>query len=328
MNVAFILHGEPQLEALNRLDPDRDWRELVVGERAWILQTYLRMRAAGHAVSLQTDLPHEGIAVFSSKQRHILRRTARNSTRAILVGVREDVGETLIADFEVVQNKHQADTRRRFFIPLWPQPNLLPRIPGRGTRIENIAFKGFLGNLHAEFQTETWRAQLGARGVRFLCDATPYLKQATDSRTLAWNDFREVDLILAVRPHDPRLHPRKPATKLYNAWHAGVPAILGPEIAYRELRRSELDYFEVSSVAEAMQAVERLVREPARYVAMVENGRRRAAEFTPDAIRLCWTDLLFRNIPERAHDSHVRRWQALPLWLKSATRRVTRVFRQ
>src|SRR5436309_1927650 len=81
-------------------------------------------------------------------------------------------------------------------------------------------------------------------------------------------------LVLAVRPEGRSTN--KPASKLVNAWLAGVPALLGPEIAYRELRRSELDYCEVSSLAEAQAAVDRLLGDPGLYNAMVENGRARA----------------------------------------------------
>jgi hypothetical protein len=127
-----------------------------------------------------------------------------------------------------------------------------------------------------------------------------------------------------VRPPDKKLHARKPATKLYNAWLAGVPAILGPEQAYRELRRSDLDYLEVKNVPEALAAVDRLIREPALYAAMVENGKRRAEEFTIDAIRKRWVDLLYRAIPAMSANPRVSFWRGKPVGLKVAARRAAR----
>ena len=50
MPVTFFLPGEPDLERLRGLDPERDWSEFVRGEHAWILQTYLRLRGAGRPV--------------------------------------------------------------------------------------------------------------------------------------------------------------------------------------------------------------------------------------------------------------------------------------
>ncbi len=75
----------------------------------------------------------------------------------------------------------------------------------------------------------------------------------------------------------------KPAWKLFNAWLAGVPAILGPEAGYRELRRDPLDYLEAGDPDAAMQALARLLDEPGLYPAMVANGTARGADFTVEA---------------------------------------------
>lgn len=77
MDVTFFLHGEPHLEALKRLDPDRDHREFQTGERVWILQTCLRPRAAGHAIELRDCWPRCGLLLFDARQKHELRRLFR-----------------------------------------------------------------------------------------------------------------------------------------------------------------------------------------------------------------------------------------------------------
>jgi hypothetical protein len=262
MNITFFLAGEEDAEVLRRLDPDRDWRELQLGERAWILQTYLRLAHAGYPVELATSPPAEGIVVFHAKQARALRSQWRRLRNAILLGVRADNRQPLIADFEVVQNGRFADGERRFFIPHWPQPGLIPRDASRGLAIRRIAFKGFAQNLHPEFRSPAWRELLAAHEIEWEVDAVPFAGAATDRMGIEWPDFRQVDLLLAVRPRDRRLWTSKPATKLLNAWQAGVPALLGPEHAYRELRRSELDYLEVDSLATAKAAVLRLLERP------------------------------------------------------------------
>lgn len=318
--VTFVLHGEP-LDELRRLDPDRDWREFVTGERAWILQTYLRLRATGAAVHLAAELPADGIGVFSSKQRRALVRGQRRSTQAVLIGVRQDVGEALIADLEVVQNEVQADETRRFYIPHWPQPGMLGRDPARGTRIETIAYKGFLGNLHPAFREAAWLGFLRERGIRWLVDAAPYTDDFVEAATLEWNDFRDVDLVIAVRAPDAQLHPRKPATKLYNAWLAGVPALLGPEVAYRALRRSALDYLEVADVRAAQAAIAQLHSSPSLYADMVSNAHARASEFRSDVLVRRWHDFLFSVVPTLAARADVSRWQGRSLRRKELSRR-------
>lgn len=320
MSVTFVLIDDAAPETLAHLDPDRDWREFVTGERAWILQTYLRMRSAGADVRLAPQLPPGGIAVFASKQRRRLVASGA-STEALLVATRSDVGEALIADVEIVQNAHQANGVRRFFIPHWPQPGLIARDPARGSAIETIAFKGFLANLHPAFRDDEWQRYLREARLRWLADATPYKRDGVDAAALEWNDFRTVDLILAVRDPDPQLHPRKPATKLCNAWLAGVPALLGPEVAYRELRRSPLDYIEVSSPAEARAAIARLRADPGLYAAMVANGHARSREFDAPAVAARWHEFLFTRAPRLGERADIRRWRGRSLRVKELARR-------
>jgi glycosyltransferase involved in cell wall biosynthesis len=323
MRVTFFLAGRGDPASLARLDPDRDWREFQQGEDAWILQTWLRLARAGHPAALAAEPPAEGLVVFHAKQARELRRRLGRTRDLVLVGVRGDNREPLLADFEIVQNGRFADGRRRFFLPHWPQPGLVPRDPARGARIERVAYKGYEANLHPEFRSPSWGEFLRENGIEWLVDAVEFAGAATDRSAVEWPDFRTIDLIVAVRPPERKQRTSKPATKLVNAWLAGVPALLGPEYAFREIRRSELDYLEVASAAEARAAVERLRRDPGLYRAMVENGRARAAEFTADAILPRWVELLDRTIPERAAG---RSWsRGVPLALKLSARRLLRL---
>jgi hypothetical protein len=154
--------------------------------------------------------------------------------------VRGDHRPVTAADFEVVQNAAQADSRRRFFVPHWSQPGLLPRDPARGARIERAAFKGFSANLHPGLASADWREALARRGIEWVADVAVYRRSETPAERLDWNDFRAVDAVVALRPARTGGHLNKPATKLYNAWRAGVPAVLGREAGFRELRQSEL----------------------------------------------------------------------------------------
>lgn len=316
----FFLGGGEDLASLSGIDPDRDWRELQTGERAWILQTFLRLRRAGHPVALSASVPAGGTVVFHAKQEKEVRRRA--GREVVLVGARADNREALIADFEILQNGVFADGRKRFFIPHWPQPGLAPRDSARGERIERIAYKGFAANLHPDFRTPGWTGFLAAEGLDWVVDAVAFAGR--NRLELEWPDFRTVDLLLAVRPPERKTRRSKPATKLVNAWLAGVPALLGPELAFRELRRSELDYLEVASVAEARAAVLRLRRDPGLYRAMVENGRRRGADFAVEALVPRWAELLFETIPALAESGRVSLLRKLPLPARVAGRWLAR----
>ena len=324
MRVTFLLAGETDLDTLRTLDPDRDEAALQRGERAWVLQTYLRLARAGHPVELAGVAPRDGVIVFHVKQRGFLRRLDAPG-RAILLGIRADNRTSGFCDFEVVQNGCFADDRRVFFIPFWPQPALAPRDPGRGGRIERICFKGFVDNLDPAFRTPQFVRALADRGVALEVHGVPWRRAADRDDHLAWGNYNDVDLVLAVRPPDRRLHTSKPASKLINAWHAGVPALLGPEYAYRELRRGPLDYLEVATPDDALAAVDRLRSDPALYRAMVDNGRQRAGRFTHEAVLDRWVKLLFQTLPIRLSAPRPIVDRRVPLPVRWALREAVRV---
>jgi hypothetical protein len=74
-----------------------------------------------------------------------------------------------------------------------------------------------------------------------------------------WHDYSDTDVVLAIRELDrDNLWQGKPASKLYNAWHAGVPAILGYVSAFRSERETKLDYLQATSVREVILALKKL----------------------------------------------------------------------
>jgi hypothetical protein len=85
-----------------------------------------------------------------------------------------------------------------------------------------------------------------------------------------------------------------------------VPAIVSPELPYRELRRSEIDYLEARSAAEALAAIDRLRSDAALYSAMVENGLARAREFHHTQLAARWVDALWQTVPERTSGAGFR----------------------
>src|SRR5512141_1027952 len=217
--VSFVLlQDDRPLAELAALDPDRDWRELATNTRAWILQTYLRLKAAGCAVALRERIPDSGIAVIcASDYRKVLQRRWDASDAMNVVARGSERRTPPFADATVVQNPVEADSLRQFFIHLWPQAGLLPRDRSRAASIKRAAFKGFPRNLDAAFQGPVWSDFLRAHGVEWVRDAVPYAGLKTETGGLQWPDCRDVDLIVAVRPENPAMYPDRPASKLINA---------------------------------------------------------------------------------------------------------------
>lgn len=292
----FVIPSGVTIERLRQIDPDRDWTDMRLGRDRWIVQPYLRLRARGWNVTLGSDVPSTGVVVYHKEtHREVLRRFPRGGD-AVLVACRADFRSADEADFEVVQNGFYQDPSRVFFIPFWPQPGLIARDPARGHTVENVAFKGHVGNLLPELRSAEFQQFLSQHGMRLVLD-TLGERDTSVPVPAAWHDYSAVDVVLAVRPRGGREHTHKPGTKLYNAWLAGVPAILSNDYAYRELRRSELDYIEVESVEDVRAALLRLREDRALYEAMVANGRDRGRDFSVESITDRWERLLFQTLP-------------------------------
>jgi len=330
MKVTFYLPDEPNLPQLITLDPDKDWKRFRKGQR-WTVQTYIRLKRNGNKVGISNILPEKGIVVYQQRHKDSLKKELirRKIKDLVLVCIRGDKSESLIADFEILQNDKWADNKRFFHIPYWPQPGLIPRDKRRKNKVETIAFKGFHQNLHDYFLNGKWSKWLVNNNMKWQLDSQEFYSSEENGVSADWHDYRNVDVIVAMRPKPKRIDQKngftaKPATKLYNSWHAGVPALLAPEYAFQQLRKSELDYIEVNSIQEVKDAVIKLQSNPDLYQAMVENGLNRATDYSVEQILSKWEDFLFDQLPKLIGTSNFKRNKMIPFQLKILIRRLQR----
>jgi glycosyl transferase family 1 len=298
-SVAFYL---PDQRALNGRDPDtldcdRDWHVFGTGVYVWVLQTYVRLRAAGAPVRLTRTPALAGVVVTHADYVERLLAEAPSAPDLTILSARADRPPQLYADIEVVQNRSSVEDFQ-IFVPSWNQPGLIPRRHDRGTRVETIAYVGARKQVHDDLAHRDWADALRSRG---LCWEMRMVDFGGNDRLYAdhrWNDYSTIDVVVAVRP--PAMWSRKkPAAKLTNAWAAGTPAILSPEPAYAELRSSHLDYLEARNGAEALDAIDRLRRDRGLYAAMVARGLERAREFETGAVAARWAEVLWQTVPSR-----------------------------
>jgi hypothetical protein len=238
----------------------------------WTLQTYLYLNDHGFPCQLVAGMPEEGIIV---SHRDYLSDDLQPNSKSLIVCLRADVNRHPYAQLHVVQNPHQdiakssTELWESHFIPHWPQPAIIPRDPTRADLFENVTFLGNEVNLVPEFRDQSWYDQLDQLGLKFQ-------KKLNHNE---WHDYSSTDVILAVRSMGTQNKWNgKPASKLYNAWHSGIPAILGCESAFQAERKNELDYLEAISLEEVIIALSRLKNEKDFRLAMVENGWLRSQE--------------------------------------------------
>ncbi|MGF1508190.1 MAG: glycosyltransferase [Myxococcota bacterium] len=282
----------PELRSGLPDDLEPSFRKCSEGVHIWAVQSVIYLRQRGLDVRLSRKLINDEICVVPYHDlfaRHL-------PFRSFVVACRLDSARPAICEMQTVLSQScVVDPNQDFFMPQWVNPVIKRRDPARGGQAKVLSFKGTLNNLAWPFRRSDFAERLQAHGLRF--ESSPDLPKAQLIED--WCDHRNVDLILAVRNLTEADYKVKPPVKLLNSWSAGVPALLGPEPSYRDLYRDDLDFVEVQTPEDVVQACIALARDPARYVAMVERGYQRAEAFTPDAIATAWHTFLGGPVMER-----------------------------
>jgi hypothetical protein len=275
----------PDLADLDESSIDAQPLRFRGGVNNWVIQTFLRLRSSlatyGVVASLGQSFRQDCINVA---HRDSLARLSADYARYCIVGIRADRPPLRVTRWEIVQNKVAKRARWRRYMPLWPQPGLLRRSPSRGRAIRTIGYFGRTGACPGWFFDPSFHAALDAIGVEF------------HVHDPAWHDYSDVDVALSCRIESPTMLRQKPASKLVNAWLAGVPLLAKPEPAFEALRRSPLDYLPIAGPQDVIAAIERLRSDPELYEAMVANGSRRGEEFTVAETRERWLDFLVHDV--------------------------------
>lgn len=308
---------------------EENWPGFGLGIYAWTLQTYLRLQDEGFPCQLVRQLPGSGIVLIHQNALRAHKTPIKPGQNLLLICIKAEGRRHPYAQLHVVQNPVEAQMRNsHYFLPHWPQPGLIPRDPQRSDRFENIAFFGHVDQLAPELQAPSFARTLESMGLRWHpltnCNAWNDYSQV-DNR---WNDYSQVDAILAVRSFDPRrTYLNKPATKLYNAWLAGVPAVLGAESAYQTAGNKGKNYWEVNSLPELISALERLKHDLNFRQALVQNGKIAARAIAPTCILARWRNFL-EQIAIPTYDrwnKMVRPWQQIRLETDRCLRNLERI---
>jgi len=297
---------------------DENWPGFGIGLYAWTVQTYLRLKASDFPCQLTKTVPDEGLVLVHRNAFWAADCSLKAGCRRLLICLKADLRPHPQAQIHVVQNPLETATlRRSYYLPHWPQPGLIPRHPSRGDRFETIAFLGRQVQLAQELRCSFWEDSLKSLGLQWRPCLTPNCWQDYRQLEANWHDFSAIDGIVAVRSFDRRqrylkqYYLNKPATKLYNAWLAGVPAVLGPEPAYRAEGEPGLNYLEATSVSGMLAALKQLRDNPPLRHALVQQGRLIAATIQPDQLTARWRQFL-----EQVAVPAYERWRSTPRWVQ------------
>jgi len=264
--------------------------------QCWIYQTWLALRQRGFTTELSDSIPDEGLLVALTGT---LAPDFRAPRDLFVAGIVADGLPHPGAHVHIVQNAlHARRLNGAVFMPLWPQPGLQPRNEARGDKFKRVAFFGHAPNLAPELRDEKWQQRV--------CAETGALFEIRSAGH--WDDYRDVDAVVAIRDFRGGRQMHKPSTKLYNAWLAGVPFIGGTDSSYAADGHPGEDYLVARSPEDVIDHLRRLARDRQFASQLVARGRQSVRDFTPEAISVRWRRLL-EDLPERA-----ARHRALPEW--------------
>lgn len=294
MQVSFYLPEKyfPSEEWIQAWKEDRPFPLEESGKAAavhcWIYQTWALLTEAGIQTALVSELPTTGLVLALSGTLHSSFRSDQLSSDFFLVDIVADGLPHPAAHFHLVQNRaHARRLPRSHFIPLWPQPALIPREKNREMIFERVSFFGDPKNLAAEFFSFSWQQRLKKElSLEFEI-----------RRAEQWHDYSNVDAVIAIRDFSRSRQFHKPATKLYNAWLAGVPFIGGNDSAYQSDGRPGIDYLIAQSPRQALEHLRKLKEDATFRSHLIQNGVESGKRFSRSATLEHWKSLVQEILP-------------------------------
>jgi len=260
----------------------------IATAQTWIYQTWANLKAMGFEAPLVFEMPKRGIVITLSG---FFPDAFRPPADLFFAAVVADGLPHPAAHLHIVQNAaHAARLAGSVYLPHWPHPNLVPRRESRGGKFETLAFFGDPVNLAPELKGDEWKERLERElGISF------EIRNAE-----RWHDYSDVDCVLAIRDFSGPAQVHKPATKLYNAWLAGVPFIGGAESAYASDGRGGIDHLVARTPEAAFEHLSRLKADAAFRKKLVTAGTESGTRFSLAATTSRWQQLVARDLPARA----------------------------
>lgn len=197
--------------------------------------------------------------------------------------------------FLIIQNPNDITQVQSYFIPHWLQPGIIERDYTRGSRIETIGYFGLRSNIATELLEDDFIGKLLDVGLR--------LDFRFKELSSTWQDYSQVDLVLAIRSLELNKFNSKPSSKLINSWFAGVPVLVGAaESAYISIYKSKLDFISIQDINGIFNAINDFRKTPSLYYKMVENGKIRSREFSSEVITKMWKLFFEKTVFPAFHD--------------------------
>jgi hypothetical protein len=290
---SFVLDcKDSELDYYLSLDPDKDFGVFNKFDTEWCLQAYLRLKQRNNLSLICTNKLQTGVinVVHSSQLMEV-----RGSSDNFIVCIQADFPHRLWAHYHIVQNQNQKYPNSSV-VPLWIQPGLIKRDTTR-KGVKKVAYAGQIYNGNLAGSKEMYTNLFAAHGIDF-----------TTLPSGACADLSDVDVLIGIRSFDTNSYDKKPPSKLINAWHAEIPFIGGYDSAFRQVGVPGEDYLLAKSPDEILAAVLKLRDDESLYNKLVENGKKKAPQYTQENIAKEWETILTEPVLRR-----YQKWLSKPL---------------
>lgn len=293
MDIYFVYPNIGNLESVSDLESYLKSNCFLDTRNNWILQTYAFLRGSSVINPiLVSDIPEKGVFVALSCDISFDYVPSRHQ---FWVSIIADGCVPPYSHYRVVQNPKQAERiSKSAYIPHWPQPGLISRSKSRGDIFSRLAYFGDGCNLDPYLRSEEFSLELSRLNLEL---------QIRDASSPLNTDYSDIDAIIAIRSFDEHGFVRKPASKLFNAWNAGVLPILGNEHAYRYEGNSS-NYFEASTLEKLRSVLIHLCTSKIARIQALENGKAQRQRISTSAITCLWNRLFIEEILPRAIKRH------------------------
>ncbi len=292
--------SQRKLLEINYLD---SWKGTHSNFTAWIAQTYFHLKNAGFPCEITDTIQQKGIVIAD---RDTLGNTAQFLPDTMLICAKSDREYHPSAYIHLVHNPYDHNNNHNsiwnsYYITHWPMPNVIPRNQERQTQVKNIAYIGSRSQLAQELKSQDWIDSLSNLGCKWL----PIFEVSK------WNDYTNIDVIVAARSFDNNRYTNKGFIKLLNCWHAEVPALLAPESSFIAVKKSDLDFIEINSIDDAITAIKKLKENSELYQEIINNYKYRKEEFTTEKVLQEWGDF-WKNFINTSYSQ----WQSMSNYQK------------
>lgn len=253
----------------------------VSNEDIWIIRTYLELKVRGGNPTIGEHPEKDSINIIDN----VTAGSKGYKSGYFYVACRTDGYIPRLSQCFIRQNTLDDGCSNSFFIPQWAQPGIISRDCKR-EGISTLAFFGQpKGNLAESLQTSAFMNALRERGLKFI------IRGKSDTN-VSWNDYSDIDLIIAVRDINLELLKTKPISKVSNGWLAGVPTIVGEEPVLQAVKEHELDFLVARNSLEVLDVIDKLLSQPVMYQGMLSRCKVMATKWNDEQTAQQWIEQL------------------------------------